>query len=388
MCGLSVTAGLGLRELGLNDIGSIVAALACVYPIDALSSMSQAKLRHDLRFAPIALAGVTGALAGAGAATWVVFAGGGFWALVAGRLASSITNSVMMAALAGWRPLSLPSFAGIGPALVFSLRLAGGRLLGVLNVKASDLIVGLVGGPALLGAYQLAVRPLSLVLQAMLGQLQSVALSAFSPIDDRDELRVSVLAVVRAMALAVFPVAAGLSAVASEFVGVVFGKDWDRLVLPTAILMLAGLPATVTYLLSPVLVKLDRPGDLLRFTGVLTLIGVVITATVSNWGLVAVAWAFLARTLVGMLMACAMLARYAGVRPGALAHALLHPLVGASLVWLVVTSLREWLPPMPIMQTAGCLVVVGVVVYGAAMAPLLFRDIRPVGAKLPGRARG
>jgi O-antigen/teichoic acid export membrane protein len=385
--GLSLAVGFGLRGLGLLDIGSVVIALAPVYLIDALSSMSQASLRHAVRFAPIAVAGVAGAFAGAAASVWVVLAGGGFWALVAGRLASSVASSLSMVALAGWRPAAPLSLAGLRPALGFSLRLAGGRLLGVLNVKASDLIVGFVGGPALLGAYQLAVRPLNLVLQAVLGQIQTVALSAFSPLEGRDEIRAAVLGVLKAAAFVVFPLAAGLSATAPEFVRLVFGEQWDYLALPAAILLLAGLPATVNYLLSPVLVKLDRPGDVLRFAATLTLIGTTFTAISAGWGLVAVAWAFLARTLIGMVIACSMLVRRADVRLGTLALALLHPFAGALLVWLAVGALRQWLPAMPVAQTAACLVGAGVLAYAVVMAPLFLRDGSAIAAGLQGRLR-
>ena len=154
---------------------------------------------------------------------------------------------------------------------------------------------------------------------------------------------------------------------------------------PTAVLLLAGLPATVTYLLSPVLVKLNRPGDLLRFAATLTLIGMTLTAIASGWGLVAVAWAFLGRTLIGMVIACTMLARYADVRPGALTQALLHPFAGASLVWLAVGTLREWLPVMPVLQTAACLVGAGVLVYAAVMAPMLVRGCQSIAADLSSR---
>ncbi len=371
---LSVLIGLLLRSIGFVDIGAIIIALAPVYLIEALSSMAQASLRHRVRFAPIAVAGGAGAFVGAAVSVGVVLAEGGFWALVVGRLATSLATSLIMLVVSGWRPAMVPSFDGLRQAFGFSLNLAGGRLLGVLNVKASDLIVGFVGGPALLGAYQLASRPLNLVLQAVLGQIQTVALSVFSPLEGRDAVKLSALDVLTLTAFIVFPVATGLSAIAPEFVRLVFGGNWTYLALPMAILMLACIPATVNYLLSPVLVKLDRPGELLRFAATLTVIGVTLTAFASGWGLVAVAWAFLGRTLLGMLIAFAMFARHVGLHFAEGGRVILHPLAGAISVWLVVALVRNWLPPMPMTYKTFCLVASGVVAYAIVVGPMLIRN--------------
>jgi hypothetical protein len=89
---------------------------------------------------------------------------------------------------------------------------------------------------------------------------------------------------------------------------------------------------------------------------------------------VAVAWAFLGRTLLGMLIAFAMLARHVGLRFAEAGRAILHPLAGAIFVWLVVVLVRNWLPPMPVAHRALCLVASGMVAYAVVVGPMLIRN--------------
>jgi hypothetical protein len=99
-----------------------------------------------------------------------------------------------------------------------------------------------------------------------------------------------------------------------------------------------------------------------------------------------VAWAFLARTLVGTVIAAWLLARHAGVRFAQLSHAVFHPLVGALAVLLAVTMLRERLAGLPVAQQAACLIAVGIVAYALVMAPLLLRRRQQILATLSTRA--
>lgn len=374
----AVCIGFVLQLNGLAEIGGASMALAPVYLLEAAAAIPQARLRHELRFAPITLASVVGAITGGIAAVWVVLDGGGFWALVVGRLVGAGASTVITLAASRWR-LTIPTLTGVGPALRFSAKLAGGRVLGAANVKATDLIVGFIGGPALLGAYQIAARPLNLVLQMLLAQFQQIALSALSPLSIGRQFERTVLDMLGVMALVVFPVAAGIAATSPELIVLAFGEKWGMLGLPTAILMLACIPATISYILSPVLVKVDRAGTLLNFTVVLTVIGIIMATFAASQGLIFVALAFLSRTTIGAAIAMNLLRRYGGVTPRSILSRLWRPLLGAVAILVGVTAVRSWLPPMPAITQAISLVSAGVAIYLAVLMPELLRHRRRLG---------
>jgi len=373
---LAIAVGLAMPYLGLSEIGQVLLALSPIYLFEASSSVALARLRHRVRFGEIALAGIAGSLASAAAAVWVVTEGGGYWALVIARLASSLVAAAAILAFAGWRPRTAPAWAALRPAVTFSVHLAGGRLFGVLNVKATDLIVGFVGGPALLGAYQLASRALHFVLQTCLGPLQTVALTALATEQDPARLRASALEVLRATALVVFPIAAGLSAIAPEFVAFVFGPDWLALSLPMSILTLACIPAVINYLLNPVMVKLDRTAIVLQFAVTLSAIGIGLTAVAAGWGLVAVSAAFLARTAIGSVIACVHLTRHAGITAPDILRAIVRPLAGVAAIWTAVALARAQLPAVTDLAQIAVLATAGAAAYLLLVAPMLTRSLR------------
>jgi O-antigen/teichoic acid export membrane protein len=360
--------------------------MSVVYLIEAAGSVSHARLRHDLNFRAIGLAQIAGAAATMGIAVIALQAGSGFLALIYCRLGASMVSTAIAISCSAWRPRLTTSLASLRPLLGYAVNVVTTKLLSVLNVKATDLIIGLLGGPALLGAYQLASRLLNFVLQTILSPVQTVCLSLFAKQTTREELQSSLQHALAMLALVVFPIAMGLAVVAPEVVGIIFGPNWGELATPMAVLMLACLPASINYLLYPVLVKLDRTDLAVRFVSMLTVTGIVLTLVTAPFGLLAVAAAFTTRTVVGCLLTLRILRRELGLNIGALLGAVAIPATGTAAVLVTTLALREQVQFLPEFQRLMVLALAGATSYLVVLA-LLWRKSPFAQALLPAKGK-
>jgi PST family polysaccharide transporter len=360
--------------------------MAPVYLVDAVGSVSQARLRHDVNFRVVGLAQIAGAAATMAIAVVALRAGSGFLALIYCRLGGSVVATAIAIFCSPWRPRWTLSLAPLRPLIGYSINVVTTKMLSILNVKATDLIIGMLGGPALLGAYQLASRLLNFVLQTILSPIQTVCLSLFAKQATHEELQTALQNSLSMLALAVFPVAMGLAVVAPEVVAVIFGPNWPDLAVPMAVLMLACLPASVNYLLYPVLVKLDRTDLAVRFVSVLTVTGIVLTLVTAPLGLLAVAIAFTARTTIGCGLSLWILRRELAMKISALTGAVAVPALGTVAVVASTALLRSSVASMPDFQRLMVLVLAGATAYLLVLA-LLWSKAPFAQALLPAKGK-
>ncbi|MDR7104036.1 oligosaccharide flippase family protein [Croceicoccus sp. BE223] len=360
---LAGVGGMALAAVGRETVGNVMLVLAVCYPIDAIAAIPLARLRHGIRYQAISAAMVTGGLASAAVSIFVVLNDGGLWALVYGRIAGAVVNAAAVLLLARWTPSSGPSFHALRPVWRISLSLAGSRLLNILNLRVTDLIVGAVGGTTVLGLYQLATRGVTFLLQAILAPIQSVALSAFSSASGRDEVVNAAHRMFGATAILVFPAAAGLSAISPEFVEIAFGDRWADLALPAGIVALTAIPAVVNYLLTPILIKLDRSAEIMRFSLILTGTSAAIAAGTAPFGITIVAIGFVSRSVVGCFVSLSILKRDLGVSVVQFLKPLAVPFLGALLVFAVVFVCRVYLSNYAAAVRGFFLVIAGIMAY-------------------------
>lgn len=366
-------AGVVLLQLDQRDLGHIFVALAPIYLTDAVASVPAAKLRHDMRFSSLALGHVAANVVAGAIAIVVVLNGGGFWALVAHRAALSLMTAVVVPGLARWRPQSRASWAMLKSLLLFSSPVAGSRFLSVLNMRVVDILVGLIGGTALLGMYQLAGRGISLLLQTILAPMQSMTLSALSMAKDRGA---ELVRIVSMLAFLIIPAAAGLAAVSPQVVHVMFGEGWNDLILPFAIMAFAAIPAIFNYTVVPALIASGHPGDIFRFTALLTALSGLFTLISAPFGIAAVAAGFVLRTLLGSVFALRLLVSRADMPARQLTRPLLRPLIGGAAVFITVLILRRYVGGLDLLYELALLILAGVLVYALICGPKLISQVR------------
>jgi PST family polysaccharide transporter len=185
--------------------------------------------------------------------------GFGIWALVAYQLAVPAATLVLYWTFTRWRPGRRMSLQAARDLARFS---AGSLLAGLgsfVNTRADALIMGLLFGPAAVGAYRLAERLVALVIESAARPVQAVALPDFARVQDqKDELTSSTLRCIRVSALLTAAPLAVLAAGAAE-VTVLVGPKWADAAGALRWLCLAGLGRSLVLFLGPLLVGVGRP---------------------------------------------------------------------------------------------------------------------------------
>lgn len=193
----------------------------------AWNSIQLAKVSRELDFRKVffsnilavSMSGVLG----------IVFAlkGYGVWALVVQNLANTIIACLVMFVTVKWRPIIVINVARIKILFSFGWKILAANLLDMLYQDLSSLVIGKKYSSGMLGYYNRGKQFPQFINNSVNGAVQSVMLPAMSAkqqnvYDLKSTMRFSI----RASAYIVFPVMAGLIAVAKPLITMLLTEKW------------------------------------------------------------------------------------------------------------------------------------------------------------------
>jgi O-antigen/teichoic acid export membrane protein len=205
-------------------------AMGLALPLGALGQQFRVLAEKDLRFSRLAMIEVSSMVCGLASALAVALAGGGVYALVAGVLVSTGTNS----ALAWWllgghhRPGFCFDLEEVKPYLRYGSYRLGDSLFNSLQSQADVLIGSSIAGPAAMGIYTL---PRDLTLRLANTVINPVVTRVGLPVMARVQGNIAALKSVYLQTLRMtssvnFPAYAVLAVWADEVVAIVLGNQW------------------------------------------------------------------------------------------------------------------------------------------------------------------
>jgi len=287
------------------DLGALVPWVALTFVVGAVGQPFAALAQRELRFDRLALVDMLAATVAFAVSVAAASLGAGAHSLVFGGLASSLARTGWFVGRGWhrWRPALRFRVGDLRTFRRFALFQVGDRIANYVWTNVDYLLVGRVLGSGPLGIYRLAyetvVRPLGTVNPI----LNLIALPVFAKRQDRvDKLREGFLEMTRVVATVVFPMMAGLWALAPLAVEAVFGSQWRSAARIIQILALLG---ALRCLLNPgttLLVAMGRIDRVFYLNLSLALLAPLTYWLVLPLGLEALAWAALA-LLAGVMLA-------------------------------------------------------------------------------------
>lgn len=298
LAALAVPIAAGLDQ---DSLAPVLGALCLAIPIGSSNLVQRAVLTREMAFRSLAIrtmiATVVGSIAGVAAA----LLGLGVWSLVAQRLITQSTGTIVLWRVSSWRPHFRFDSADARSLFAFGKHVVGFRLLNYFNANADNLLIGAVLGPVALGFYTVGYRILRLVIQLTSNLIDRVAFPLYSRLqDDHDRFRRAYYKSSAFAALIAFPVFTWMIVMAPEIVAVLFGPKWKESVPVMQVLSLLGLVRAVSYLNSSTLTALGKPSWRVVIVGITAILNVAAFAVVVTQGIVAVA---VAAVCVGYLVA-------------------------------------------------------------------------------------
>lgn len=232
--GLALAGGTALVAPWIADfyeapnLTTLLRVLSIDFVLAPVTTLHYALLARELRFKQIALCEALAVLLSGGLALGLALSGVGLWALVFKSLAASLVLSVGFARMTGWWPTALFDRRALSELWPFSANLLGTTVASYWAHQTDDLLIGKTLGAAPLGLYTRAygtmMHPVSEV-GSVIGRVMFPTLSLLQH-DDTEAKRLY-LKVLGTTALLIFPVMAGLCAMADTFLLVVFGEQWS-----------------------------------------------------------------------------------------------------------------------------------------------------------------
>jgi PST family polysaccharide transporter len=332
---------------------------AVSFPFLGSSTVHQALLERNSRFAVMARIEISAVLCGFIVAVTTAWLGAGAYSLVLQTLTVAIVSAVQLWIASGLRWTWNWSREHARQLWQFSGGVLGFNLVNYFARNADTMIIGRVLGASSLGPYSLAYRIMLFPLQ----NLTFVATRALLPVMSRSqhapaEIGAMYLRLLSVIAFFTAPLMAGLFVLREPFVTVAFGDSWQMVGVIIAWLAPVGFMQSLVSVGGTVFTALGRTEVLFRLGLFSTAVHVAAFIAGVNWGVTGVAAAYFIVTLINAAVCFGVLLRLLHQPFGALVGALLPAFVRAVLMALAIhfaqlELARLSLSPVLLLSTLG-----------------------------------
>lgn len=284
-------------------VGDLLRALCIVFIFEELTVVPRSLLARLMLFrADFAVQAVMIVLR-AGVSVAFALQGAGVWSLVAGSIAGAVVQTALYLVIGGYWPRLRFSAAFLRATWRTNGSYFGGGLLFYINSNLDLMLIGRALGASSLGIYQNA-RSLTQEINVRMAQpLQRVLFPAFAQVQNEAErFRDGIARSGRLLTFALAPVGFGMAAVAQELVPVLYGDRWLEMVPVLQVFALgSGLTIAGTITTSIFNAK-NRVGFAFKLSLVTVVINVTLVLAASRWGMMGIAYAKLALSMLGLVV--------------------------------------------------------------------------------------
>lgn len=274
----AVIGGVGLEYAFGPGIGLVAVALAAMFMLSASRSIHVAKLKREFQYRPLAVRGTIAAILSGIGAIALAFAGAGIWALIFQRLFYEFVTSVLAWRSARWMPRLCLDFSALAGTRSFATRVTLTRGLEILNLRASDFVVGLVFGASAVAIYRVGARALDVLRRLLILPIQDSAFAAFSRLENPWAIGERFTRLLAVGLFIICPLAFGTAFIAPELTVLLFGEKYAASGIVFSILSLALIPATLICISSSAFVAANDPRSAYRSSLLLVALNIGATA--------------------------------------------------------------------------------------------------------------
>jgi len=220
----------------------IAIATAVSFIFFGLSVQHIALLRRAMRFGNLAVIDIGSYLAGASVAIVMAVHGSGYWALVARQIVTSVCMAAGAWISCNWKP-GLPRFDPAANSMMrFGIHVSGYSVTNFITHAVDRAALGLVYGPRLVGFYQNALVLYENSVNAIVGPLHNVGVSALSKLyQEPEELKRRYAMALSNVAFYSMPAFATLAVIGWDLVPWLLGEKWSYAGKILSILAFRGL---------------------------------------------------------------------------------------------------------------------------------------------------
>lgn len=214
----------------IPELSAMLRVLAITLFFGAVVSVQNAIVARTMNFKRLCIASFITALLSGVIGVFMAYGGYGVWALVAQQFANSLLLMLTLGILVAWRPSLTFSWARIQVLFSFGWKLLCSGFLDTIYTNLYGLVIGKIYNPVMLAYYNRGNQFPLLIANNLGGAIQSVMLPAYSMNqDDKEKVKQMVKRTIVTGSFAMFPLMAGMMAVAEPMISLMLTDKW----LPT-----------------------------------------------------------------------------------------------------------------------------------------------------------
>lgn len=211
----------------MPEITAPFRVLAIVLIPGAVNSIQVAKVSRDMDFKKIFTGNIAAVIISGIAGIAIAYNGGGLWALVSQNLINVTVACIVMLFTVKWKPRFVCNFERISVLFSYGWKLLVSALIDTLYQDLSSLVIGKKYDSGMLGYYNRGKQFPQFIIGAVNGAIQSVLLPAMSSEqDDNSKVKQMMRNSMTLSAYIIFPMMAGLAAIAEPMVSLLLTDKW------------------------------------------------------------------------------------------------------------------------------------------------------------------
>jgi O-antigen/teichoic acid export membrane protein len=247
--GLCVMAGSPLLAwfYAKPEITAITAVLSVSFIISGLTIQHQALLRRHMCFGVMACIQIVSQVITLTMTIILAYQGYGYWALVGGAIAQTISSTLLTFCFCPWIPSRMQKGTGVRDMLKFGGHLTGFDFVNYFSRNADNFLIGKYIGADALGLYSRAYNLFMMPITQIRGPLTNVALPFLSSLRSQPERYVKYFQrLIEIIGLLTVPVTMYCMLEAEFLIRILLGSNWLGAVPVFRILAIAGMTQSLT----------------------------------------------------------------------------------------------------------------------------------------------
>lgn len=274
-----------------KDLVPVIRVLSLSLFFYALNSIQRAYVSRNMLFRKMFICNLVAVILSGVIGIIMAYEGFGVWALVFQSISNICLSSLFLWAMVRWRPSLSFSWKRLSGLFSFGWKLFASNFIITLFVKLRALIIGRLYQPATLAYYDKGNQFPGLISDTVCGTIQSIMFPAFSEIqDDRIRIKSMMRRSINVTCLFMFPLMAGLVAIAKPLVLLLLTDKWLPCVPFIQILCISNFFRPITIPNGQAITAMGYSGITLKLEIIRKIVDVTILIISCGIGVYAIAW--------------------------------------------------------------------------------------------------
>ncbi len=285
------------------ELKGMLRVLALMIFFGAVVSVQTAIVSRKMEFRKMCIASLLATCLSGTAGVIAAYRGLGTWALVVQQLGNQFLLMILLWGLVGWKPERRFSIKRIESLFSYGWKLMCSSLIDTVYNNLYTMVIGKIYQKDVVGYYNRGNQFPQLIVNNLAASIQAVMLPAFSASqEDKGRMKAMVRRSIVTSAFVVFPMMAGLIAVADPLISIILTEEWLPCVPFLQIMCVAYAMWPIHIANLQAINALGRSDIFLRLEIVKKVLGLLVLAVSIPFGIYAMVWLKAATDFIGTII--------------------------------------------------------------------------------------